>query len=380
MSKRQPTASTSKRTLSATPSLSSVASSQFGSSQWDSDTEYVGQEPYRPPQFNRFPLRVYLKYSALPLFKHVSHPSISSLIRLAYAPEWPKFRQLSRPVGKPGRRVLTQVNRLTSDEVLAGQVKRCFSSIEPIVMGRTQALEDEFAPYMHLPCMDIVNFDEEDQRLLSNVRHEDDVYRVMQRYVLDTASNCLRIMYGCEYNSAFTNKVRFSIANRLLPAHHGCWDIFILPDDGKNKVPLVLIFVPPWEFGYENFNELVAPREFKNDIINTLDSQPYSSANALLAIAYDVLKGRGYKFIFTNYTRWAFGAFTSDYQRAGITNVYEADLVDLDGFTDFSFGPNGRSPALDRGASVLEMLVLWMQLALGLYAPARRPEAEYYDL
>jgi hypothetical protein len=103
-----------------------------------------------------------------------------------------------------------------------------FSTIEPVVMGKTAPLEDEFAPYMHLPCMDIVNFDEEDQRLLSNVRHEDDVYRVMQRYVLDTASNCIRIMYECEHTSAFTDKVRFSIANRLLPAHHGRWDIFIL--------------------------------------------------------------------------------------------------------------------------------------------------------
>jgi len=120
MSKRQPTASTSKRTLSATPSLSSV-----GSSQWDSESEYIGQEEYHPPQYIRFPLRVYLKYSALPLFKHVSQPAIPLLNRLAYAPEWPKFRQLSRPVGKPGRRVLKQVNRITSDEVLAAQVKRC---------------------------------------------------------------------------------------------------------------------------------------------------------------------------------------------------------------------------------------------------------------
>ena len=120
MSKRQPTASTSKRTLSATPSLSSV-----GSSCWESDSDYVGQGPYRPPQYIRFPLRVYLKYSALPLFKHVSQPAIPLLNRLAYAPEWPKFRQLSRPVGKPGRRVLKQVNRITSDEVLAAQVKRC---------------------------------------------------------------------------------------------------------------------------------------------------------------------------------------------------------------------------------------------------------------
>jgi len=70
----------------------------------------------------------------------------------------------------------------------------------------------------------------------------------------------------------------------------------------------------------------------------------------------------------------------ADYQRAGISNVYEADLVDLDGFTDFSFGPNGRSPPLDRGSSVLEMLVLWMELALGFYAPARpEPQEEYYD-
>ena len=120
MSKRQPTASTSKRTLSATPSLSSV-----GSSQWGSESEYVGQEEYRPPQYIRFPLRIYLKYSALPLFKHVSRPAIPLLNRLAYAPEWPKFRQLSRPVGKPGRRVLKQVNRITSDDVLAAQVKRC---------------------------------------------------------------------------------------------------------------------------------------------------------------------------------------------------------------------------------------------------------------
>ena len=59
-----------------------------------------------------------------------------------------------------------------------------FSTIEPAVMQRTLPLADEFAPCMHLPCMDIVNFDEEDQQLLSNVRHEDDVYRVAQRYVL----------------------------------------------------------------------------------------------------------------------------------------------------------------------------------------------------
>ena len=103
-----------------------------------------------------------------------------------------------------------------------------FSTVEPAIMQRTPPLEDEFAPCMHLPCMDIVNFDEEDQQLLSNIRHEDDVYRVMQRYVLDTASNCIRIMHGCEYSSALTEKVRFSIANRLLPAHHGRWDIFIL--------------------------------------------------------------------------------------------------------------------------------------------------------
>jgi len=66
--------------------------------------------------------------------------------------------------------------------------------------------------------------------------------------------------------------------------------------------------------------------QFENDIINTLDGEPFSSPNALLAIvslssvfteitsdvikAYDVLNGRGHKFIFTNYVRWAFGAFS----------------------------------------------------------------------
>jgi len=122
MHKPQPTASTSKHTLSVTPSLSSVGD---GSGIWDSDDEYIGQGQYNPPQYNRFPLRFYLKYSSLPLFKHVSRPSIPVLNKLAYAPEWPKFRQLSRPVGKPGRRVLKQVNRLTSDAVLSAQVKRC---------------------------------------------------------------------------------------------------------------------------------------------------------------------------------------------------------------------------------------------------------------
>jgi len=49
----------------------------------------------------RIPLRVYLKYSALPLVNDVSQPAVPLLDRLAHAPECAEFRQIARPVGKP---------------------------------------------------------------------------------------------------------------------------------------------------------------------------------------------------------------------------------------------------------------------------------------
>jgi len=156
-----------------------------------------------------------------------------------------------------------------------------FSTIEPLLCKEPYHLlmNSRLACIFH--AWILFNFDEEDQQLLSNVRHEDDVYRVMQRYVLDTL---LIVFASCtDANSPHPSLRRSGSASQtdcypltMVAGIFSLWctltllqnlsrrcpySLFVQPDDGENKIPLVLIFIPPWEFGYEDFNKLVAPRK-----------------------------------------------------------------------------------------------------------------------
>jgi len=71
-----------------------------------------------------------LNYSALPLVNNVSQPAIPLLDRLAYAPEWAEFRQISRPVGKPARHQ-ARCNVAVAQAFLAAEEDHVVGTLEP---------------------------------------------------------------------------------------------------------------------------------------------------------------------------------------------------------------------------------------------------------
>ncbi|KAJ3507359.1 hypothetical protein NLJ89_g6350 [Agrocybe chaxingu] len=365
-SSSQPVASTSKRTLSVDRQLGADGSftpTEFNGS--DSDGYMSDDEKENNASFEkfvmgpvgapglRFPLRKYLSEAAFPDFGSPTRPPLLYLKTVPRAAQWPKFRHLVMPAGT---RTLKEVVHFQS-WALNFQIKEMLAdynaaklALEAPLPGEPMSLE------FRLPFDRIVDFEPRDLAFLDNIRNEDDMFILFKRYILDTASETCRFMHRAPPKSPLAESFKFHPANRLCPAHHARWDIYAMgpQHEWSTSIPLIVIYVPPWEFGTEDFKQLVALQKFDHGILDVLDRKTYVASDVLWAIAYEALRsGKGHKFVFTNYVHWAFGFFDNDYTQAIISDVREARLIDAHG----RLAPMGPQ----KGHSVLEMLIFWME-------------------
>ncbi|KAF8960661.1 hypothetical protein BDZ97DRAFT_1760608 [Flammula alnicola] len=351
--RRQPTASTSKRTLSATPSLcSSPGSSISGDTEIaDNEGEYIPHS-LSPWLYQRFPIRAYLANSGFPLFKHLGKPSLLALKDLQFALDWPTYRLLTRKLADPSSlRTLKKVIRFGTRQELATAVNRELAQFSEDRMALKPPIEGEHMLSMNLPCDGVVDFNEEDKQFLAALQNEDDMFRIYKGYVLDTVTAATRLMR--RYPPGI-KCLDFKITNRFCPDHRTKWDIFTLPkiDNNDEQVALAVIFVPPWEFGSGDFRQFVAEKTFMNNSLDLLDRRlkEHVASDVMWAVTYDTLYQRGTRFVVSNYVNWAFGSFNYDWTEARVTEVYEANLTDLEG--NMNWAPH-------KGATVLELLCYW---------------------
>ncbi|KAG5636690.1 hypothetical protein H0H81_007151 [Sphagnurus paluster] len=297
----------------------------------------------------RLSLRTYLSLAFLPAIKRSDSKSpLNSLIRRARA--WPNYQEMHQ---KPGVRCLREI--LRTDTVKFVMLVRNYldAYLANAYLVNEDMVDEADSPNLRLPGKGIVLYDDNDINLLSNIDNEEILLSVVQDYILGTVSDALRIAEGLEPDSPSATVWSFRQYSHLCLAHHARWDILALPGTDAHPLPLLVFFVPPWEFGTEDFTELTDAQRFQPP--HALDA-PATNAHKLWAVIHDTCLTRGRFFIVSNYTQWAFGELSPDDTQATITTAFEAPILAFN-------GKYRATPAL--GCNVIEMLVFWTRWALG---------------
>ncbi|KAF9458552.1 hypothetical protein BDZ94DRAFT_1313173 [Collybia nuda] len=297
----------------------------------------------------RCSLKNYLENTWLPAFKR---PGISRpLNQIQRAHPWPKYPDLQRDIGT---RRLVEVLRIDqwSFMLLAEDYMKHVSSTYIV---NESLVEEEHSPRLRLPSRDMVTYEKSDLEFLSQIRNEDDFVTLVQDYILGTISEAIRLVEGFSLSHFLTDELKFLPSSHLCPAHHARWDILALPESDRFLVPFAVIFVPPWEFGTQDFADFTSAQRFEHNALDTLDTSTNTTSDKLWAVVHDTCQGRGKHFAVTNYTRWAFGEFSSNGTIARVTDSFEAPILNLDGTHD-------AVPWL--GFNVVELLTFWIHTSL----------------
>ncbi|KDR70230.1 hypothetical protein GALMADRAFT_127888 [Galerina marginata CBS 339.88] len=356
----QSLASSSRRSLTPHPSFGAdeVEGQSFNTSirsessfDADDDANHVPRNVPNPyPAYLRFPLRRYLNECGLPFFVYRGKDSLMEEKQMRSAMRWPDIHSLRVKPHAP--RNLKFVKRLMKYTDMTHEITTYFSQINKEEMCNHPSTEYEFRAAFRLPCKDIVHFEESDVNALSDIQNETEVVTLLNRYVFDTVLAVISVMH--RFNPEDPNdrplieKFRFRIANSLLFDRYAKWDIFTLPCPNEFTIPLIVIFIHPCHFGVEDFERLVEQRAIPEGSLEA----PKDPSDIIWAVLYEILKGRGRRFVVTNYVRWAFGLFDPLYTSAAITDIYESKLVDI-------FGKPTHVPQR-QVCNPIELLVRWM--------------------
>ncbi|KAF8154721.1 hypothetical protein B0H34DRAFT_799473 [Crassisporium funariophilum] len=332
-----------------------VTERSFASSAAEGSFYYAASPPAwaqsQPTLYVRFDLYKYITECGLPAFNKAGVADLLALRDMKRAIAWPQFSELKRA---PGVRVLQQIVSAGDPAVIAACVKKYMLQFK--TSEQQPPVEGEEMPSLRLPCHGMTTFEDRDEAFFTGMRNEDDMVMLYKHYLLDSVTEAVRIMSRLPRHAPITDTLRLRITNRLCPAHHGKWDIFVLGKDAFNEVPMVVVFVPPWEFGSEDIDQFAAGQFFGPNDLATLDTKEHKASDIMWAVLHDICKGRGYKFVFTNYHRWVFGTFDEGWTRASVTEPYDANLVDLTGAS---------IAAPYKGCNVIEILTYWFQVARG---------------
>ncbi|KAF8811115.1 hypothetical protein BYT27DRAFT_6456918 [Phlegmacium glaucopus] len=284
--------------------MSQLSGSRTAFSSWEESCFYYAEASHQTLTSHRFPVLRYIETCGLPLVHVRGQPSLQQLDKPRYTLNWPKFHNLRRT---PGVRLLTEVVSPGSANDLARIVKTYLRKFTADKLQQQSPAEGEFDGFLFLPCKNMKSYNKTEKHFLANIQNEDDFVRIVQQFVLGTITELVRIMERLPIRSPLAQDLKFKLANRLCPAHHARWDLFTLPQDPDNEIPLLVIFVPPWHFGHDDMKRFASVQQFDDGVLDTLDTRRHNASDIVWAIIYDVLKDRGYQFILTNYNRWVLG-------------------------------------------------------------------------
>ncbi|RDB29749.1 hypothetical protein Hypma_013866 [Hypsizygus marmoreus] len=309
---------------------------------------YVGSQDI----VHRRPLRQYLANVWLPAFKR-SNSKYPRTLQILRAPEWPIYPEIRK---EPGTRNLRHI--LTTDlwKFTVQTQNFMLNKVERMYLQNMARVKEEESELLRLPSRNIVTYDEEDIQRLSHIDNEDDCISVLQDYVLGTVSEAMRLIHGVPLNSPAAASLQFQNVSHLCVAHHARWDILALPRDNAGRHPFVVFFVPPWEFGTDDFDDFTKARTFGDNVLDVLDTDQHTAAYKLWAVIHDTCFGRTKYFAVTNYTRWCFGEIGPGCTVAGVTIPMEAPILNLDG----TYEP---SPSC-YGFNVIEFFLFWINQAV----------------
>ncbi|KAF5381706.1 hypothetical protein D9615_005601 [Tricholomella constricta] len=293
-------------------------------------------------------MRKYLSKAFLPALKRsTSKHLLTNQIKRAAA--WPQYAEMQK---RPGMRILNEILRTDTVQFVTLVWNYLENTVaKAYILNENMVIEEE-SPHLRLPSKDVILYDDDDIKFFSSIDNEEILLKVMQNYILGTVSEALRIINKHPSSSAAAAALQFHDYSRLCRAHRARWDILALPGTKTHPLPFFVFFIPPWEFGTEDFTEFTEVQRFQN---GDLDA-PTTTVQKLWAVIHDTCRHRGRFFVVSNYTRWAFGEISPDDRKILITAPFEAPILHFD-------GTYKATQAL--GCNAVEMLVFWMAWALG---------------
>ncbi|TFK34620.1 hypothetical protein BDQ12DRAFT_636084 [Crucibulum laeve] len=326
----------------------------------DYDSDSDSDSDSEDEMLMKFALRDYIAGARLPEFVQVSGHNLGSaaeLKNLAWAFNWPEYPTLRRELGT---RTLKKVGRVDTKQIMA-TARSYLDKFDFLFIHNETGVDAEESQRLRLPCDGLIEYDKEDYELLKNLRHEEDLLMVLKDYVLGTVSEAVRVMQCLPLDAPLSKTLLFKSRNEFCSAHRARWEILALPSDSFNDAPVIVVFVPPTMFGVYDFAQFANIQEFNNHDLDTLDSKEFRASDILWAVIHDCCKGRGYKFVLTNYLYWAFGTFSNDYTEAIVTDAIESRISSFNGIQIRGY---------DSKINAIELLAYWMQAARGMIPAA----------
>lgn len=222
----------------------SHSQASVGTSTQESVTDYA---PSPLSSTSRFPVLRYIEECGLPLVHVGGKESI-----IMYNVDWPTYRDLKRSLDV---RLLRRVVSVGPTNVLAEHAKSCQSSIyiflhpsshrslfikffkpdlkqfTPDKLEQQSPTEGEANPFLFLPCpvpCPTLKQYYNDIPCLSNIQNGEKSIVLMQKFVLGTISELIRVMERLPIESPLAQNLKFKVSNNLHPVTHARWDLFTL--------------------------------------------------------------------------------------------------------------------------------------------------------
>lgn len=280
--------------------------------------------------------------------------SLEELKHLRYAIPWPACSSLRR---QPGTRHLQQVKPNWRWPEISNVVRNYLRQFNDVKIQNENNVLIENASHLALPHLDFVTYGNEDYKLLINVADNNQLLHVMKHYILSTVSEAIRLLQNLPRGVPLVETLKFIDVSRVWGPPGAKWNVFTLPSDVLDVYPITIIFLAPWDFGIEDFNDFTAEQTFPYGSLDTLDRKDKLTSHTLWALIHDILQGKGHSFVVTNYLRWSFGTLTPDCSSAKMSAIFEAEIINFE-------GQSFNVPYM--GVNCLEILIYWIQAARGM--------------
>ncbi|EMD36249.1 hypothetical protein CERSUDRAFT_95593 [Gelatoporia subvermispora B] len=92
----------------------------------------------------------------------------------------------------------------------------------------------------------------------------------------------------------------------------------------SGAVSMVVLCIPPWEFGSRDFGDFVIPRNFRRGVLDKPEKpgKLWNNCDSAWVMLYEACLLTGARhFAITTYKQWAFGTFSDSLQAAEVTSV-----------------------------------------------------------
>ncbi|RPD65175.1 hypothetical protein L226DRAFT_502003 [Lentinus tigrinus ALCF2SS1-7] len=281
---------------------------------------------------DRNSLTAYLAQAYLfPLFPQGTVPPLHQ-----HAPLWPVMEELNcRPKETRDFMEVTEIPLLAVE-----------NAVRTYFMGFENKLRVEWPnSSLTMPCPDV--------KVLGNpalnhlkVKNEHDFHEALQYFMLNTTAEAIRTIEKQPFDEDELSFLRLRAQGKVNSRKICTLWLFGRPIGLPRVVSqgVVILSLPPWEFGPGDFQMFARPRKFARGELDreAPDGPRWNNAMKLWALTYDVCKSFGFKwFVVTTYNHWVFGTWSPNWTAVEVTQVLPFDKT--------------------RSITLVELLVFWTQ-------------------